>query len=84
MDRRIEDERINHIESLIKEIHQRQQEITIPSIQRIEHTVFGNGKPGLCTRMTIMETMVKVMTWVVGTTIPLLAIATSWIIFFNK
>lgn len=42
------------------------------------------GKDGLCNRMTIQETIVNVITWVVGVGVPTLSVVVGWIVFFKK
>ena len=42
------------------------------------------GKDGLCERMTIQETIVSVITWVVGIGVPALSVVVGWIVFFQK
>jgi hypothetical protein len=46
-DKRQDDERINRVVQLVTELHQRQIEVTIPKLMRIEKEIYGNGKPGL-------------------------------------
>jgi hypothetical protein len=41
----------------VDEIHQRQQEMVIPLLERHDKILNGNGKPGLCERVTTLEAM---------------------------
>jgi len=54
---------------------------TYRSVIDIKSVVFGNGKPGLCDRMTIMETTVKVLAWVVGAGLPTMGLVVGWIFY---
>lgn len=45
-ERRILDPKIENIERLVQEIHQRQNEVTIPTINEIKNTLYSKG--GLC------------------------------------
>lgn len=62
-----------------REVHQRQIEITIPNIRELNVIVKGNGKPGLCDRMTVMETGFLIMKWVIGVSIPFLMLLIAFL-----
>ena len=54
--KRSSDSKIDEIVSLVKEIHQRQVERTIPAIEKIENTLYGNGKIGICEEVANIKT----------------------------
>jgi len=41
--------------TLVREIHQRQNEVVIPTMENIKATLYGNGKPGLCRDMADLK-----------------------------
>jgi ribosomal protein L19 len=72
-ERRASDEKLNELISLVKEIHQRQIERTIPAVESLEKVIYGNGKPGLCDRVSVIETSLTSVKWFGGVVIALLS-----------
>jgi len=65
--KRVNDEKIDELVYLVKEIHQRQTEITIPKIKEIEETLYGTDKKsGLCKQVSVMESALVSSRWFVG------------------
>lgn len=54
---------------------------TYRGVKAIENVVFG--RDGLCNRMTVQETIISVLSWVVGIGIPALGVVVGWILFFK-
>jgi hypothetical protein len=81
---RRDDERINTIESLVKEIHQRQIEITLPMIEEMKNTVYGNGKPGLCDAVSRMDTKINMTAWIFGIAISCLGVLVAILEYLYK
>lgn len=52
-------DKINQIAEMVREMHQRQNERTIPAIEKVEKAVFGNGKKGLLEEHLICKTNVN-------------------------
>jgi hypothetical protein len=72
-ERRANDEKLNELIVLVKEIHQRQIERTIPAVEKMEKVIYGNGKPGLCDRVGIIETSLNNVKWVGGAVLAILS-----------
>lgn len=53
--RRKSDDKIDEMFIMVREIHQRQEERTIPAIEKLEKVVFGNGKKGLCDELSDLK-----------------------------
>ena len=71
------------IDELVRAIYRNQKDV-IDCLDSVKKTVYGNGKPGLCDRMITLETIVKVISWVVGIGVPSLGVLVSWIVFFKR
>lgn len=69
-----DEEKLDELLRMVTEVHQRQTERTIPAIERIEHTIYGNGKVGLCQEVNNIKTTVTVLRWVGGAVATVLAI----------
>jgi len=57
---------------------------TYKATQEIKKVLFGNGQPGLTYRMTTIETMIRVLGWVVGVGIPAISAILGWMILFKR
>jgi hypothetical protein len=73
-DNRKDDERIEMIEKLVREIHQRQVEFTLPALADVKKTIYGNGKPGLCEIVTKLDTKINTTSWAFSIAISALAV----------
>lgn len=56
-------EKRKSVETLIRELHQRQSEVVIPRLEELYKDVKGNGKKGLLDRVTSLESSFKLLLW---------------------
>jgi hypothetical protein len=83
-ERRIGDDKIEEIIHLVREIHQRQTEKTIPAIVKIEHTLYGNSKIGLCDYVVGLDSKLTATKYFFGIILIIIAIAVSIIELFIR
>ena len=81
---RKDDSRIDRIEKLVEEIHQRQIEVTIPGLEGMKKTLYGNGKPGLCETVTKLDTKITMTAWVLGLAISIIGASIAFLELFVK
>lgn len=82
--RRMNDKKLEEIAFLVREIHQRQTERTIPAITKIEHTLYGNSKKGLCDFVVDLEAKLNSAKYFVGITLTIFMIAIALLELFIK
>jgi len=82
--KRESDARLDEMMLLIREIHQRQNERTIPAIEKMESTLYGNGKKGLCEIVSEMKTSVFIVKWFVGLAVSLIGLFFIFLEFIFK
>jgi hypothetical protein len=81
--KRNSDSKIDELISLVKEIHQRQIERTIPAVERIENDLYDK-EVGLCVQVTRLRNTVGLWKSMIAATLSLIALGIAFVEFIFK